>query len=134
MNFVRHKIEAPLFVYGTLKRGFNNPLKREFIQGTEFLGEGSVHGRLFKVSYYPAALPSSNLAEVIHGEIYQIKNPNLWGFLDEYEAVNQAPPCEYVRSMTSLAHSNIQSLSRVWIYWYNWSINSDHLIPSGRFL
>ena len=130
LNF---KIEAPLFVYGTLMQGFENPIRNEFLQGSRFVGEGSVLGRLFKVSYYPAAFPSSNSMEVVHGEIYQIRDPNLWSLLDHYEGVDQSPPCEYVRSMTSLVRSNNPALSRVWIYWYNWSLNPDQLLPSGRF-
>lgn len=131
---LNYNIEATLFVYGTLMRGFQNPIRKEFLQGSRFLGEGSVLGRLHRVSYYPAAFPSSNSMEVIHGEIYQIRDPNLWCLLDHYEGLDQVPPCEYVRSITSLVQSNNPELSRVWIYWYNWTLNPDHHIPSGRFL
>ena len=114
-------------------QGFENPIKNEFLQGSQFLGEGSVLGRLFRVSYYPAAFPSLNFAEVIHGEIYQIRESNLWRLLDQYEGVDQSPPCEYVRSITSLVRSTNPALSRVWIYWYNWTLNPDQRIQSGSF-
>lgn len=135
MNTLRlsFDIEAPLFVYGTLMQGFENPIRNQFLQGSRLLGEGSVLGRLFRVSYYPAALPSSNPSDVIHGEIYQIRDPNLWSLLDQYEGVDQSPPCEYVRAMTSLVQSNNPALSRVWIYWYNWTLNPEQRIPSGSF-
>ena len=135
MNTVRlnFEIEAPLFVYGTLMQGFENPIRNQFLQGSRLLGKGSVLGRLFRVSYYPAALPSSNPSDVIHGEIYQIRDPNLWSLLDQYEGVDLSPPCEYVRAMTSMVQSNNPTLSRVWIYWYNWALNPEQRIPSGSF-
>jgi len=49
---------AKLFVYGTLRRGFelHSYLRR---QSARFLGEGIIGGRLYDLGEYPGAIPSS---------------------------------------------------------------------------
>ena len=42
-----------LFVYGTLMRGFDNPMAQLLSRSADFIGEAHCRGRLYRVTHYP---------------------------------------------------------------------------------
>lgn len=71
-----------LFVYGTLRRGGENEITRNYPNAV-YAGDASVMGRLFDMGGYPAIVLDDEAASVI-GEVYEIDDATL-GKLDSFE-------------------------------------------------
>jgi gamma-glutamylcyclotransferase (GGCT)/AIG2-like uncharacterized protein YtfP len=73
-----------LFVYGTLRRGNNNPHAEWLRANSRFVGEGSITGTLHRVGEYTGLVPGDGPA--VHGEVFELHDPaEAWRLLDEYE-------------------------------------------------
>jgi gamma-glutamylcyclotransferase (GGCT)/AIG2-like uncharacterized protein YtfP len=120
-----------LFVYGSLRSGFQHPAYQYLKEFFRPLGDGLVKGRFFDKGEYPVAVPTTEEAYLI-GELYEANNPESfhWAIaqLDDYEGLNVMPgetPL-YRRELVEIIH-NGSSLKYAWIYWYNES--TDELPP-----
>lgn len=73
-----------LFVYGTLRSGFENEYARMLRAGSEFVGEAEVTGSLRAVGEYTALVAEGE--GVVRGELYRMREPEkLLRVLDDYE-------------------------------------------------
>jgi len=74
-----------LFVYGSLKKGFDN--HNVLIKDSQYLGKAITVEKfgMYRDSFgnYPYLIPIAK--KRIHGELYQIKSNELWKKLDEFE-------------------------------------------------
>ncbi len=125
-----------VFVYGTLRKypGFD---KNTILEGlSEYEGSASVCGRLYNVKVFPAMTESFNPEEKVRGDIYHIgTNPEVLGFLDEYEEItdNFPHPKEYLRkTITALSDSGRKYFC--WIYIYNRDVSCLERIKSGDYI
>jgi gamma-glutamylcyclotransferase (GGCT)/AIG2-like uncharacterized protein YtfP len=123
-----------LFVYGSLRNGFHNPMYEYISRHFKFLGPAKVKGKLFNMGDYPAGVPASEDV-FITGELY-VANSNSefdWaiGQLDDYEGVTpeQDEPQLYRREMAEIFING--NTTPAWIYWYNGDISGKPLIASG---
>jgi gamma-glutamylcyclotransferase (GGCT)/AIG2-like uncharacterized protein YtfP len=125
-----------LFVYGTLMRGYVHPMAKLLSANADFLGEASCRGRLYMVKHYPGLVPSSDKSDIVHGELYRLREAEaLLREFDMYEACGEGfpEPTQYVRQMFSVTLAD-GSESEAWTYVYNWPLGGLKLIKSGRFL
>src|SRR5579871_2512572 len=125
-----------LFVYGTLMRGFDHPMARLLMANADFLGEAQCRGRLYLVRHYPGLVLSTDPADIVHGELYRLREPQaLLSEFDMYEACGEGfqEPTEYVRQMLPVTLADGSS-SEAWTYVYNWPVTNLPQIASGRFL
>ena len=75
-----------LFVYGSLTRRGDKAARQPLVDGGHFLREGSIQGRLYLAEGWPAALPGTDAAEQVHGEVYELRDPAaLLAQLDAWE-------------------------------------------------
>jgi len=75
-----------LFVYGTLRSGYNNRYARLLRRHGQLLGIARVRGRLSDMGRYPARGPTQGHDDWVTGEIYLLRTPiSLLGKLDAYE-------------------------------------------------
>jgi len=113
--------EELVFVYGTLRRGASNHFR---MQGAEFLKAGSIRGRLFLVTWYPAL--SCGGADWVKGELYRVSS-GLLSELDEFEG------CEYRRGKTEISLEDGTS-EQAWVW--EWRGETSHLerLLSGDWL
>jgi gamma-glutamylcyclotransferase (GGCT)/AIG2-like uncharacterized protein YtfP len=126
-----------LFVYGSLRSGFHHPAYEYISRYFSLIGEGKVHGHLYDMGNYPAALPTKDNAYII-GELYKLNNENefSWAFsqLDDYEGVNageDTPPL-YRRTITTVYLKD--TIEEAWIYWYNGDVEGHPIVASGDVL
>jgi len=126
-----------LFVYGSLRSGFNNPAYTYISKYFTLLGTAYVKGKLYQLPDFPAVVPAND-NHLIKGELYSIKVPaeSSWAIaqLDDYEGV-QAEEGEsplYKRVLTTVTINGEEE--QAWIYWYNGSIESGVLIEGGDLL
>lgn len=125
-----------LFVYGTLMRGFDHPMARLLAANADFLGEGHCRGRLHLVKHYPGLVPSQDAADIVHGELYRLREIDaMLREFDMYEACGEGfpEPTEYLRQMLQVSLADGGTCD-AWTYVYNWPVDGLPLIASGRFL
>jgi gamma-glutamylcyclotransferase (GGCT)/AIG2-like uncharacterized protein YtfP len=124
-----------LFVYGTLMRGFDNPMATLLRQAADFIGEARCRGRLYRVKHYPGLVLSDDAEDVVFGEVYRLRQrAELLREFDMYEACGEgfAEPTEYIRQMLPVT-SDDGAVSEAWTYVYNWPVAHLPRIASGRF-
>lgn len=126
-----------LFVYGSLRSGFRNPVYQYLTKYFHLLGEGVVKGKLYDMGEFPVAR-STNDEKFISGELYTINDPRefSWaiGQLDDYEGLNaeegETPP--YKREEV-IAYQDGRPVT-AWIYWFNGNVDGKPEIESGDLL
>lgn len=127
----------PLFVYGSLRSGFQHPAYAYISRYFTLLGTATAQGELYDMGEYPAAIPSTG-EKLITGELYAIQREEefSWaiGQLDDYEGINGEPdePQLYRRDKTTV-RLNGQSVE-AWIYWFNGSVEGKPKIDCGDLL
>lgn len=129
-------MDAPvthLFVYASLRQGFENPFFEYIKNHFDLIGSGYVQGVLYDLGDYPVGVPHDSYKIV--GELYQAKSTDDFDWsiaqLDDYEGLNpevgeKAP----YRRMTTTAYCNGQSYTS-WVYWYIGEISSNIVVESG---
>lgn len=128
-----HKIPF-LFVYGSLRKGFQSEAYNYMSAYFELVGEAKVKGLLYDLGDYPAAVPTESDQYII-GELYQLKSVDEhdWAFgqIDDYEGVIVEADEQqmYRRAAVKVFHDNLEIIS--WIYWYNANVTGKPVIPSG---
>jgi gamma-glutamylcyclotransferase (GGCT)/AIG2-like uncharacterized protein YtfP len=123
-----------LFVYGTLMRGFDNPMATLLRQAADFIGEARCRGRLYRVKHYPGLVLSDDADDVVFGEVYRLRQrAELLRKFDMYEACGEgfAEPTEYIRRMLPVTLGN-GAVGEAWTYVYNWPVAHLPRIASGR--
>ncbi len=127
-----------LFVYGSLRSGFQSPAYEYISRYFQLVGNGKIPGELFDLGEYPAAIPSSKNNHYIVGELYAIKSADEfdWAFaqLDDYEGVTteQGEKPLYKRELADVLVND--SIVKAWVYWYNGDVTGKPSIPSGDIL
>lgn len=135
MNFLP---DYQLFVYGSLRKGFNHAAYEYIRRYFDFISEATVHGLLYDMGQFPAAVPSESGAKII-GELYRIREIDElnWalGQLDDYEGVNpeENEPLLYRRDKATILLPDGSTTSG-WIYWFNGEITGHPIIHSGDVL
>ena len=125
-----------LFVYGTLRQNAKHPMHQQLAKHARFVAMAHYQARLYQVSYYPGAVPSSDVADQVIGELYQLMQPEvLLPLLDNYEECGEgfAQPQEYRRELQQVTLEDGASVS-AWVYIYNRDTSGLKLITSGDFL
>jgi gamma-glutamylcyclotransferase (GGCT)/AIG2-like uncharacterized protein YtfP len=125
-----------LYVYGTLRSDSDNSMFRVLARYSELVGEATYQGQLFKVDYYPGAIPSDNPKNTVHGQVYRLHRPQrVLEILDRFEECGpQFPqPTEYVRKKQTVRLNNGDPIV-AWVYVYNRPTAGLEPIESGDFV
>lgn len=126
-----------IFVYGSLRSGFQSPAYEYISRFFTLVGNAKVKGKLLDMGTYPAGVPTDEERYIV-GELYQIKHRNefSWamGQLDDYEGVNAEEEHErvYARSVTDVIAGDMTL--QAWIYWYHGDTSGRPVIESGDML
>ena len=99
------KENSLLFVYGTLRKGFNN---HGLIEDKPFITEAVIEGSLILEGWLPMVFPGPGL---VVGEIYQIDDVDSWRRLDRLEG----HPGWYNRREVDATDADGKAY-RVWVY------------------
>jgi len=128
-----------LFVYGSLRSGFDHPAYAYISAHFELVAKAKVKGLLYDLGEYPAALPEEAGSSFIIGELYRLKDEEEFSWaiaqIDDYEGLNPEPDEKplYRRALTTVFPEN-QHATTAWIYWFNNDIQDKPLIESGDVL
>ena len=126
-----------LFVYGSLRSGFRNPVYQYLTKYFHLLGEAIVKGKLYDKGDFPVAVATIE-EKFISGELYEVNDPAEFSWaieqLDDYEGMNVETGEQplYIRESVT-AYQNGRPTT-AWIYWFNGSISGLPEIASGDLL
>lgn len=125
-----------IFVYGTLRKGFDLPLANHLAEHSEYLGKGTIPGLLFDIQgQYPGVLAIEHFPYKVTGDVYDLFVPVVvLARLDEYEGIGVGfpQPEEYVRRVVSVKME--KGTLPCWAYLYNHGLAEAEWIPSGDYL
>jgi gamma-glutamylcyclotransferase (GGCT)/AIG2-like uncharacterized protein YtfP len=118
-----------LFVYGTLRPGFDNQAARLLHQSADYLGPARVRGKLYEIADYPGLVHCANAEDSwVHGDVYVLHSPaQTYDVLDKYEGN------EYCRSVLSIELS-ASGWIEACVYVYTADIGGKQRIASGNYL
>jgi len=120
---------ANLFVYGTLRRGYDHEFARLLAATARFVGAAQVRGRIYKVAAYPGLVLSDDAAEQVRGDVFELNDPDeTLRVLDEYEG------SEYRRVAVTARLLDAGRTVDAWAYIYSSDVTGKPLILSGDFL
>ena len=124
-----------LFVYGTLMRTNNGAMHPLLISQAEFVGTGSIPGKLYQIQDYPGAVLTDGTQHRVFGEVYRLlATESTLLILDAYEECTPdfPKPHEYTRIQLPVAMTATQSLT-AWVYLYNLPTEQLKQISSGNY-
>jgi gamma-glutamylcyclotransferase (GGCT)/AIG2-like uncharacterized protein YtfP len=124
-----------LFVYGTLLPECNVSISTQFLEETEFLGQGYVFAKLYDLGDYPAMVLDITHKHKVFGQIYRLHSPKkTLAILDDYEDINLSFPedNEYIRSVVKVNSKEIEI--NAYAYLYTKDVLPLKKIPSGDYL
>ncbi len=124
-----------LFVYGTLLPECNLSISTQFLEETEFLGNGYVFAKLYDLGDYPAMVLDITYEHKVFGQIYRLHSPKkTLALLDDYEDINPSFPedNEYIRAVVKV--NSRESEMNAYAYLYTKDVLPLKKIPSGDYL
>ncbi|MCL5006104.1 MAG: gamma-glutamylcyclotransferase [Acidobacteria bacterium] len=127
-------VNLPLFVYGTLRKGFraHELLRRLHAQ---FLARGQVRGRLYDLGEYPGATEGASDADRVHGEVYLLPDSErALNLLDKFEGFDPDRPESglFLRERTTVTLASGRRMP-AWIYRLREARGKKRWLPSGEY-
>ena len=121
-----------LFVYGTLRREYENSMADFLRQNGEYFDEGAMNGELYDVGTYPAALYEEGAETIIKGNIFKLTGDReeIFRVLDLYEGVEEDL---YIRALRPVRFGEEQREMLCWVYLFNRSTYHLRLIEHGDY-
>ena len=121
-----------LFVYGTLRPAVGHS-RAQLLTGDEPAGPGRISGRLYDTGPYPAAVPADASSDVVHGDVFLLKDPELR--LKELDQEEGIAPAEglFRREKAAVVLEDGRSVE-AWVYYWCGSTDFLMTIPSGDYL
>jgi gamma-glutamylcyclotransferase (GGCT)/AIG2-like uncharacterized protein YtfP len=81
-----------LFVYGSLLASAGHPMGDRLRREARLLGEATIEGRLYRISWYPGLVLGGGPDARVHGEVYALNTPApTLKWLDAYEGLGRGP-------------------------------------------
>ena len=122
-----------LFVYGTLMRGYPHRMADELARHATYEGRAAFRGRLYLVKTYPGIVASDGTSDLVHGDVYALRNADYLQKLDSYEGCgpDAEEPAQYRRAVQQVTMDGTSI--DAWIYLYNGPVEKLTQIHSGRF-
>ncbi len=126
-----------LFVYGSLRRGFQHPVFDYIKNHFTFVSYASAKGKMYDFGDYPAAISSNDGGKII-GELFVANSEDDFNWaisqLDDYEGLNPEAGEQslYKREITVVTHAAVETTA--WIYWFNGDVTGKPVIESGDIL
>jgi gamma-glutamylcyclotransferase (GGCT)/AIG2-like uncharacterized protein YtfP len=116
-----------LFVYGTLRRGFENRYAHLLDGSARYLGTARVRGRLYDLGQYPGIRLGGDATQWVTGDLFRLRNADsTLATLDAYEG------SEFERVSATAELPGGERLP-CWIYEYKWDVADDRRIVSGEY-
>lgn len=125
-----------LFVYGSLMSTSRHPMGDRLRREARLVGEATIEGKLYRISWYPGLAVGGQSGERVHGEVYALRAPArslVW--LDEYEGLVPANPDagDYERVERPVRLATGETVT-TWVYAFRGDTTKLAPVPSGRWV
>jgi gamma-glutamylcyclotransferase (GGCT)/AIG2-like uncharacterized protein YtfP len=123
-----------LFVYGSLTSTAGHRMGARLHGEARRIGAASMQGRLYRVSWYPGAVDSTDPAHRVHGEVWALDDPERTiAWLDDYEGIapGRGVSGEYQR-LERLVRLATGTEVAAWVYLYQGDVMRLPVISDGR--
>lgn len=121
-----------LFVYGTLRNTYDNPMAQLLRHNARLLGHGYVPGRLFDLGWYPAATYEPDSPHRVWGDVFALTDETILKQLDDYEGIRNDPDDEYARHDVPVQMDEEQVRCQMYVFLK--ADGQQTLIESGNYL
>jgi gamma-glutamylcyclotransferase (GGCT)/AIG2-like uncharacterized protein YtfP len=122
-----------LFVYGTLRSEFPNPLAKRLTTEAKLIGKGWAPGALYDCGWYPGAIFSHDSRTRVRGEVYFLKHAErLLADLDHYEGTEE--PANPFRRVPVKVRLERGGTIDAWSYEMTAPPPGRRLVPSGDYI
>lgn len=121
-----------IFVYGTLRLGYDGAMTRCLHAGARHIGKAQAHGLLYVIADYPGLVAGQGQ---VTGDLFQLHDPAaMLALLDDYEECSPAYPTphEYERRLIMVRTS--AGPVEAWAYLYMRDVGELSPIPDGDFM
>jgi len=118
-----------LFVYGTLRKGLDNPFAELLAESASYAGPGKVRGEICVIAHYPGLVLSGG--GWVMGDLFHFENAGLLRTLDEYEGTEGNNEFRRVSTQALLESGEWVEAS---VYIYAGDASGKQRIESGDFL
>ncbi len=124
-----------LFVYGSLMRDLQDTQQEIWMQSASYLCKGHFPGELYEVAGYPGATHSPTARLQVHGELFEILDPELLDSLDRYEECHASSPRPhpYRRRIVPIQGHDDFTIP-AWVYLYQADTSGLQKIDEGDYL
>lgn len=122
---------ARVFVYGTLREGFDNPGREILDHHAELSGTGEVEGTLYDLGAFPALVEEATGGSV-RGEVHELTmEPEVaLERLDRYEGARGSDPLPYERVARTVNLDSGNELE-AWVYVWTGEVGDAQAVPEG---
>ena len=115
-----------LFVYGTLRKDFEQNLMHTFGDAATFVDFGEIEGVLYDLGTYPGAAKGS-AKSFIRGEIFAVNSDVVFPVLDEYEGE------EYIHDKVAVKTDSVREI-KAFVYWFDGNVSEAQRIQEDDYL
>lgn len=121
-----------VFVYGTLRSGFDNPGRDVLTTHGRFVGEARAEGRLHDLGAYPGMVVAFDEGWTVRGEVHELVHEPERGLtrLDRYEGARGSDPLPYERRKVPIRLADGDTLE-AWTYVWTEDPPAGSLVESG---
>lgn len=122
-----------LFVYGTLRRGSDHANAARLARESEWLGNATLTGTLYRVSWHPALVLEGS--DSVTGDLLRLHDASAsLPWLDAFESCGPDDPLphDYRREMAMVSTPSGEAL--VMVYIWNLAVDGLERIASGDWL
>jgi len=123
-----------LFVYGSLMSTARHRMGARLHREARRVGAATVQGRLYRVSWYPGAVDSTDPTQRVHGEVWALDDPKrALAWLDAYEGIapGRGESGEYRRLERPVRLATGAEMP-AWVYLYQKDVRGLPMISDGR--
>ena len=123
-----------LFVYGSLMSTAGHPMGARLQAEARLIGAATLAGRLYRVSWYPGVVESTDPEQRVHGEVYALADPvRALAWLDAYEGIapGSRESGEYTRVERPVRLDSGEEIT-AWVYLYQKDVSQLPLVADGR--
>lgn len=122
-----------LFVYGTLRPGFDHPMARVLAQRGRLLGRARAAARLYNLGRYPGILEPQGEDDWVHGEVYELRDDGTLEEMDRYENAESPLPAFFERRLEPVIMEGGEKRD-AWLYWFRGAVDEERRISGGDWL
>ena len=125
-----------LFVYGSLMSSAAHPMGERLRREARLVGEATIRGRLYRISWYPGVVIGPEPGERVYGEVYALEDPDrALAWLDAYEGIlpERHDKNEYERAEQPVRLASGKEIT-AWVYLYRGDVAGLSALPGGRWV